>query len=995
MGALGETGVVMSKSKSAARRGADPLLLFGPEIAVASTLAQREVFQASRADAQVSQAYAHAIAIGLDGPLDRDAAYTALRALVERHEALRGRFSADGAQFLVRARIGFEVPVLDLARLAPAEREARVQAFLAAECRRAFDLVEGPLFRATLIQETAEQARLVVSCHHAAVDAWSLNLILEELPRLYTAVVLGRADPGLPAPASFTQYLRAAGAREAQAAPQALRYWRGIYPGAAPILELPIDKPRPRKRDLAAGRIDRRVDRSVVLALKRAGAASGCSPFIVLLAAYAAFLARICGQDELVVGVPAAGQVAGGSACLLGHDTRVLPLRCSLRENDRFGDFAGRLMDHFLAAYEHQWITHADLVAQLAIPVDAARAPLASVSFSFDPGMRKDAFHFEGLAARHTLLARAADRFDLSINAVLEDEELLLECSYSAALFDAEAMAERMAQLEQFMADIAARPDAPLAQLRLVPPDQVAAMDGGLNATAMDFERELCVDALVARSVAAAPGKNAVESVDRAVSYEALWARSGRIANAVLAAGLGPRPLVGVMLDRTADMVAVLLGVWRAGGAFVPLDPAFPADRLQYMVDHSGIGLLLTQGALREAPPIARVKRLDVSDASAYPETPAPLPVPRSAGDLAYVLYTSGSTGRPKGVQIPHRALNNFLRSMMTRAPGMGADDRLLAVTTLSFDIAQLEIWLPLVAGATTVIVDRATTMDGRAIAAVMRERRITFLQATPTTWRLLLMGGWSGNRQLTALCGGEALPRDLADELLQRVGVLWNVYGPTETTVWSTMDRVDAAAVTGGVAIGRPIGNTQAYILDPEGNWVPRGSAGELWLGGEGVALGYLGRDDLTAERFVPNRFTNTGRMYRTGDVVRLRADGRIEYIGRNDFQVKINGYRIELPEVEQALARVGAVAQCIVVGKAKNANESVLVAYYCVRPGASTSTAELRAALRASLPEYMVPGVFLQIAQLPLTQNGKIDVKALPDPFGEARHAAALGAA
>jgi amino acid adenylation domain-containing protein len=995
MGAFDETRAALSRAQTPLRRTVDPALIFGPEQSVPSTQAQREVFFASRADRQVSLSYNHAIAIGLEGPMDRDALYSALRALIERHEALRGRFSADGARFLVRERFAFELPVLELGPLAPDERRARRDDFFAAEAARPFDLLEGPLFRAVLVHESAQEAQLLVACHHAAVDAWSLNLILDELPRLYSALVLGRADAGLPAPDAYVDYLRKAAAREAQAGPRAAAYWRGIYPAAAPILDLPVDRAYPRKRDLASRRTDHRVDRAIVAGLKRVAAANGCSPFVGLLAAYALFLARIAGQQELVVGVPAAGQVADGSARLLGHDTRVLPLRCVLKEGDTFGQFAGRLMDHFLAAYENQWVSHADLVAQLAIPVDAARAPLASVGFSFDPGMKREAFHFEGLRARHRFLDRAAERFEISVNAVLEEEELLLECSYSAAVFDDATMVERMAQLEQLMASIVARPDMPAAELPLVPPAQVASMDRLLNATAMAFESALCVDQLVQRSVGASPAKCAAESAGLAVSYAALWARSGRIANAILGAGLGPRPLVGVMLDRSADMVAVLLGVWRAGGAFVPLDPAFPADRLQYMVDHSAIGLLLTEGALRDAPPMARVRRLDVSDTAAYPEAVAALPAPRSASDIAYVLYTSGSTGKPKGVQITHRALNNFLRSMMTRAPCIGVDDRLLAVTTLSFDIAQLEIWLPLVAGATTVIVDRATTMDGRAIAAVLLERRITFLQATPTTWRLLLLAGWSGNRQLTALCGGEALPRELADELLQRVGALWNVYGPTETTVWSTIDRVDAAAVTGGVTIGRPIGNTQAYILDLSGNWVPRGSTGELWLGGEGVALGYLGRDDLTAERFRPNPFTGEGRIYRTGDLVRLRADGRIEFIGRNDFQVKINGYRIELPEVQQALSRVAAIAQCVVVGKAKSAQESALVAYYSVRPGMSTSATELRAALRASLPDYMVPGAFLQVAQLPLTQNGKIDVKALPDPFAPARRPAAHPAA
>jgi len=959
-------------------RHANPAVLFGAERAASSSAAQREVVGRSRADADVSRSYAHSIAVHFEGPLHGDALYSALHALIERHEALRGRYSADGDQFLVRERIAFELPVVDLSGFGPVEQRAAYDELVRAEVARLFNLAEGPLFRATLVQQGTERAVLVMSCHHAAVDGWSLNVILDELPKLYTALVRGSATADLPDPASFLDYLAVAGARERDAGPAALRYWRGVYAAGVPILELPLDRSRPRKRSLASARVDHRVRAATVLGLKRAAARGGCSQFVGLLAAYAIFLARLSGQDDLVVAVPAAGQIVSGSARLLGHDTRLLPLRCTLLAGDTFADFAGRLMEHFLAAYEHQWTTLSELVVELGVAVDPARAPLASVQFSFDPGMKKDAFDFDGLAARHYFNPRSTDAFEMSINAVLEEDELLLECVYSSALFDAAQMQQRLAQLEYLMTSIGTSPDLPVTQLPMVPPEQVEAMDRQLNATAMDFERALCVDQLVERNVRAMPGNIALEFGAAHIDYRELWASSGRVATALLAAGLGPRPLVGVMLERGADMVPVLLGVWRAGGAFVPLDPAFPASRLQYMVDHSRIPLLLTHGSLPGSPPLTGVRQIDVSRLEAFAPEPPPV-AGRSAHDLAYVLYTSGSTGQPKGVQVQHRALNNFLKTMMTQAPGMRPDDRLLAVTTLSFDIAQLEIWLPLVAGATVVVADRATAIDGRALAAMVRERRISFIQATPSTWRLLLLGDMVADRRLTALCGGEALPRELADELLPRVGTLWNVYGPTETTVWSTIDRVGEESIT----IGQPIGNTQAYILDPHRQWVPRGTVGELWLGGDGVSAGYLGREDLTAERFLPNPFTGEGRMYRTGDLVRLRRDGRIEYVGRNDFQVKINGYRIELPEVQQALARSPAIAQCVVTGRVRASGEAVLVAYYAVRPGMPVAAAELRAGLSATLPDYMVPRIFHLVGAFPLTQNGKIDVKALPDPF------------
>ena len=611
--------------------------------------------------------------------------------------------------------------------------------------------------------------------------------------------------------------------------------------------------------------------------------------------------------------------------------------------------------------------------------MDASRTPFVSVMFNFDPGMKQQEFRFGNLEAHHIFNARKAETFEISVNAVVEDRDMVLEWVYNTTLFDGGEMQLRLAQFEQLMRSIAANPGLATRRLGLLPAAQVEAMDGALNATAMEYERALCTDALIERSVHRHPDKVAIEFGAASLTYAQLWERSGRVAAAILGMGLGPKPLVGVMLDRSEAMVEVLLGVWRAGGAFVPLDPAYPADRLQYMVDHSRIRVVLTQGALAGAPALAGVQLIDVATIPASLALPAAQPAGRDAEDRAYVIYTSGSTGKPKGVQVPHRALNNFLKTMRTQAPGMIERDRVLAITTLSFDIAELELWLPLTTGATIVVVDRGTAIDGHALAGVLREHRVNFVQATPATWRVLLFTGWQGDRNITALCGGEALPRDLADELLPRVGTLWNVYGPTETTVWSTIDKVGDGPVT----IGRPIGNTQAYVLDAALQWVPRGCTGELWLGGDGVTLGYLGRDDLTRERFLPNPFTGEGHMYRTGDLVRLRLDGRIEYVGRNDFQVKVRGYRIELGEVQHALARQAPIQQCVVVVREKAPGDAHLVAYYTLRDGQQAAPADLRAALRAGLPDYMVPSLFVPLDALPLTQNGKIDQKALPDPF------------
>ncbi len=949
---------------------------FGAETAVPSTRAMREIFQASLDSAPASRAFNQSISIFLEGRLDRDALYSALLNLLDRNEALRGRFSVDGSEFLVRERIAFEVPLIDLSNLPAIEQETAYDELIAKEAGHVFDLAEGPLFRAVLVARGEHDHVLVFNCHHAVVDGWSLKIILAELARLYSELAQGRETTELPAPASYVEYARLAAGRERDRAEKARAHWQQVFAGGAPALELPLDNRRPPLRNYESLREDFYVNQEIYDGLKAAGAKSGLSQFVTLLSAFALYIGRIAGQNDFVIGVPSAGQIASGKSELLGHDSRILPVRFEIEEGDTFVTFAKRTMQRFLAAYEHQWVTLPEVLQAIGFQAEKSRAPLVQVTFNYDPGMDEGTLSFDKLKARHFFNVRNAETFEISVNCVVENNELILEWAFNQSLFDPLEMHFRLKQFEQLMASIAAEPHSPVGKLPVTPAAQISEMDAGLNSTAMEFERSLCTDQLIERTVQEKPDKVAVEWGSEHLTYEQLWRRSGEVAAALLREELGPMRLAGVMMERSADMVAALLGVWRAGAAYVPLDPAYPVERLDYMIEHSGMRVLLTQKEIGWKPK-GQVKAIDVGDLAGHGGNGSHSAPRRTPSDLAYVIYTSGSTGKPKGVQIPHSALVNFLTTMRTQLPGIADHDRLLAVTTLSFDIAGLELWLPLLAGATTVIADRAIVVDGKALARTLREARITFLQATPSTWRVLLSAGWEGDSKLTALCGGEALPRDLAAMLMPRVGVLWNMYGPTETTIWSTIDRVTGDEVT----IGKPIGNTQAYVLDHDRHWVPRGCLGELWLAGDGVARGYLGRDDLTRERFVANPFAGHGQMYRTGDMVRLRRDGRIEYIGRNDFQVKVRGFRIELGEVQLALSRLAGIQQCVVVVREREPGDAHLAAFYTAN--GTPSVQQLRDGLRQSLPDYMVPGWFVQLEKLPLTDNGKIDVKLLPDPF------------
>ncbi len=486
---------------------------------------------------------------------------------------------------------------------------------------------------------------------------------------------------------------------------------------------------------------------------------------------------------------------------------------------------------------------------------------------------------------------------------------------------------------------------------------------------------------LVLRQAEQRPNATAAISGEESLTYEALRARVMLLAGQLRQLGVRPGALVGVAVERSLDMLVALLGILEAGGAYVPLDPAYPKDRLGFMLEDAGCPVLLTQSTLQAGLPQHKAKvvlldQVDWNGTAATDRGPRPGP-----GDPAYVIFTSGSTGRPKGVQIPHRALLNVLASM-AREPGLGSEDTLLAVTTLSFDIAGLELFLPLLVGGRVVIAAREEALDPARLAHLIEHHQISVMQATPATWRMLTDAGWRSHPGFRILCGGEALPPALAERLLEGGAELWNVYGPTETTIWSTVHRVRTAESP--ISIGRPIANTKVYVLDRNGAPTPVGVPGELHIGGTGVALGYLNRPELTAERFLPDPFASepAARMYRTGDRARWRSNGTLEYLGRLDFQVKIRGFRVELGEIETALSRHPGIAQAVVQPNLDAAGVSRLAAYLVPRGTASPGSAELREYLGRLLPEYMIPSTFTALTALPLTPNGKVDRRRLPAP-------------
>jgi amino acid adenylation domain-containing protein len=526
--------------------------------------------------------------------------------------------------------------------------------------------------------------------------------------------------------------------------------------------------------------------------------------------------------------------------------------------------------------------------------------------------------------------------------------------------------------------------DSPLGR---VPHPNLSVLAGAAEA---DYPHHSSVHELLETAAQEHSLSIALEFQGQSLTYAELSARTNQLARMLLKRGVQRDVLVGVCMERSLEMVVALLGILKAGGAYVPLDPSFGSGRIQSVVDEAQVRVLITQKSLRNSLPVTvgDVICLDPSWTAFAAESDQPISSSSQPSDLAYVIYTSGSTGKPKGVQLEHRSVVNFLCSMR-KEPGMNSNDVMLAVTTIAFDIAGLEIFLPLLVGARLVVASREATFDGSLLKDLLRNSRATVMQATPTTWRLLFESGWPGDRNLKALVGGEALPPELARELAAKCGNVWNMYGPTETTIWSSLYRVEGSEDR-MVPIGKPIANTSLYVLDGNRQPVAIGSEGELYIGGDGLARGYFERPELTCEKFVPDPFANRpeARMYRTGDLARCRPDGNLEFLGRLDHQVKIRGFRIELGEVEAVLGQHHGVQQAVAVAKDGKSGDKYLVAYWIPRPGHQLELSGLRTHLRKQLPEYMIPSAFVSLRAFPLTPNGKVDRKALPAPQASDYH-------
>jgi amino acid adenylation domain-containing protein len=925
-------------------------------------------------------------AVSLDGPLDADALQRALDAAVARHAGLRTSIVAvDGVPEQDVADVGTVViERIELPETLDSDESIRQAESIAADrARQPFDLASGPLIRAILIRTRPDRHLFVLVIHHVITDGTSMRILMEELSAGYRAELTGVPASLPPLWMSYGDYAIwqhdwMSGGEELD---RQLSYWREQLKGAPHVLALPTDKPRPARLSSCAARARVTVDETTIAGLTEAANAANATMFMAFLAGFLVVLSRYARQHDLVVGTQAAGRTHSEFDPMVGLFANTVLLRTSLADNPSFAVLLRRIRDTTADALSHQRLPFEKLVEDLAPDRSLAHAPLVQAQFAYHqsapPGL-----DLPGVTSNCRMLFTETAKLDVDMYVDSQSgQDTTLVLDYNTDLFDPPWADRFLRCVAHLLKQAAQAPGTPVADLPMLPPAEVDELIVGRNRQLSPEGSDVDIRDLLRAS----PSRVTDGREDLPMSE--VCDRAARLARTLANRSVGAETLVGICVERGVGMLTAILAIWWAGGAYVPLDPGFPEARLTAMAQSASLQFIISDSAncdlARSIAERSEVIRLDDTAIAAGPPL-APVPVPGNA--LAYVIFTSGSTGQPKGVAIEHRAVANLVASFR-RSLGLGRHDRLVAVTTLSFDIAILELLLPLVCGADLVIATFQEVRESDRLRSLIQRLGVTAMQATPQTWRMLdLVSGVPASVRLR-LCGGEALSIDLAERLLEPGATLWNVYGPTETTVWSAARVVTSAA--DAAEIGPPIEHTRVYVLDERMMPVPVGVVGEVWLGGRGVARGYHDRPGLTARSFRPDPWSDHpgARVYRTGDLGRWREGAGLELIGRNDHQVKIRGFRIECGEIETVLRAHPGVRQAA-VSTADRAGAPELVAYIVPRrnsslakPGADMLE-EIRPHLRAALPDYMIPSLVVTLPALPLTPNAKVDRAALPAP-------------
>jgi len=942
--------------------------------------------------------YSVCSAIEITGPLQVKRLQQAIEKIVERHEILRTNVvvnEGDAVQ-VIAASMAAPFDVSDLSRLSIAERETEIQNQAAAESEKHFDLSSGPLLRVKVLSFGSDKSVLLMTMHHLICDGWSVDVLLRELGTLYRDLCAGHL-PSLPdLKIQYADYAIWQRRRlEGEQFDLQMDYWQRKLAGAPPTLDLPTDYPQPGRPLRKGSQESILLAANICEAIKTLSRQEGVTLFMTLLAAFQTLLFRYSGQEDIIVGAPIAGRSILELQDLIGSFVNTLALRADLSGKPTFREFLARVRETTLGAFSNQDVPFEKLVAALNPERSPNRSPLFQTMFTLQ-NSSAPAISSPGLTLTPLKLPATTAKFDLTLIAEEEPAGISLSFEYSTELFAPETIKRMLGHLQNLLDAIVIDPDQRVTDLPLLTQSEQYQLLNEWNSDRMSFPQNLCIHTLFEQQVEKTPDAIAVEFLDEQLTYRELNRRANQLAHFLRSRGVGADALVGICINRSLEMLVGMLGVLKAGGAYVPLDPAYPAERLAFMIDDAGLSLVLTQDSLTNQVPLGRASlfRLD-KDWESIAQESAENPGPNvSAANLAYVIYTSGSTGNPKGVMIEHRSLVNFSITAAA-AYQIKPADRILQFASLCFDLSVEEIYPALTHGATVVLRTDEMISSAREFLDYCEEWRTTILDLPTAYWHELTDELGAGDLKLPAsvrlvIIGGEKAAFDRVEAWHKLVGDsvrLVNSYGPTETTVAATMCDLkpqDEGITRNVVPIGRPLANASVYVLDQSFRPVPIGAPGELHIGGPGVARGYVNRPELTNEKFIYDPFSDDrrARLYKTGDLVRYRPDGNIEFLGRVDNQIKIRGFRVELEEIELALRSQHGVSDCVVVLHEDNDGDKRLIGYVVEEAQSQLKTSELRDSLKTKLPAYMVPALFEIIDALPLLPNGKINRRALPEP-------------